>query len=174
MKDIKMEVENFFSIEPYKTYRSYFNVYTAIPVSPESGIGNVNTIKYSKFGTNYSSCSSLVCDNDAVFSYALKMPTVTKSNLNKSLIVLIPNSTDYGGVTEMWDDGSAISICPLSTSIYPLDTRGVLQHEAGGHGFGKLGDECIYYNSFINDDSSCFSIAIYHATSFGMVSESIL
>jgi hypothetical protein len=174
MKDIKLEVENFFAIEPYKTYRSYFNVYTAIPVSPESGIGNVNTIKYSKFGTNYSSGSGLVCDNDAVFSYALKMPTVTKSNLNKSLVVLIPNSTDYGGVTEMWDDGSAISICPLSTSSYPLDTRGVLQHEAGGHGFGKLGDECIYYNSFINDDSHAISIAIYHATSFGMVSESVL
>jgi len=164
MKDIKLEVENFFAIEPYKTYRSYFNVYTAIPVSLESGIGNVNTIKYSKFGTNYSSGSGLICDNDAVFSYALKMPTVTKSNLNKSLIVLIPNSTDYGGVTEMWDDGSAISICPLSTFSYPLDTRGVLQHEAGGHGFGKLGDEYIYYNSFIDDLSIS---SINHAKSLG-------
>ena len=33
---------------------------------------------------------------------------------------------------------------------YPLDTRGVIQHEAGGHGFGKLGDEYIYHNAFID------------------------
>ena len=42
----------------------------------------------------------------------------------------------------------------MSTYGFPLDTRGVLQHEAGGHGFGKLGDEYIYHNSFI-DFCSC-------------------
>jgi hypothetical protein len=31
---------------------------------------------------------------------------------------------------------------------YPRDTRGVIQHEAGGHGFGKLGDEEIIRNAF--------------------------
>lgn len=31
LKHIKQEVEHFFGIEPYKTYRNYFNVYTAIP-----------------------------------------------------------------------------------------------------------------------------------------------
>ena len=50
----------------------------------------------------------------------------------------------------MWPDGSAIAFCPLSTYDYPLDTRGVVQHEAGGHGFGKLGDEYIYHNAFID------------------------
>ena len=54
----------------------------------------------------------------------------------------------------MWPDGSAIAFCPLSTYGYPLDTRGVVQHEAGGHGFGKLGDEYIYHNAFI-DACSC-------------------
>jgi hypothetical protein len=150
MKDIKLEVENFFAIEPYKTYRSYFNVYTAIPVSPESGIGTVNSIRYAKFGTTYTGGVGLKCDYDAAFKYALKMPTVTSSNLNQSLIIMIPNSTDYGGICQMWDDGSAIAFCPLSTYGYPLDTRGVIQHEAGGHGFGKLGDEYIYHNEFID------------------------
>ena len=55
-----------------------------------------------------------------------------------------------GGITQMWEDGSAIAFCPLSTYGYPLDTRGVIQHEAGGHGFGKLGDEYIYHNAFID------------------------
>jgi hypothetical protein len=150
MKDIKLEVENFFSIEPYKTYRNYFNIYTAIPVSPESGIGTVNSIKYAKFNTTFTGGVGLKCDYDAVFKYALKVPTVTSSNLNKSLIIMIPNSTDYGGICQMWDDGSAIAFCPLSTYGYPLDTRGVIQHEAGGHGFGKLADEYIYHNEFID------------------------
>lgn len=38
LKTIKQEVEYFFGIEPYKTYRNYFNVYTAFPLSTESGV----------------------------------------------------------------------------------------------------------------------------------------
>ena len=49
----------------------------------------------------------------------------------------------------MYGDGSAIACCPVSTDAYPYDFRGIIQHEAGGHGFGKLGDEYIYHNAFI-------------------------
>ena len=154
MAAMQEQVENFFGIEPYKTYRDYFNVYTSIAVSPETGIGAVNTIRYVKFETTFTGGVGLKCDYDAVFNYALRMPTVTKDNLKQSLIIVTPNSTDYGGICQMWEDGSAIAFCPMSTYGYPLDTRGVLQHEAGGHGFGKLGDEYIYHNSFI-DFCSC-------------------
>ena len=150
MQDMQDQVENFFGIEPYKTYRNYFNVYTAIAVSPETGIGTINTIRYAKFETTYTGGVGLRCDYDAAFEYALKMPTVTADNLKESLIIMVPNSTDYGGICQMWEDGSAIAFCPLSTYGYPLDTRGVIQHEAGGHGFGKLGDEYIYHNEFID------------------------
>lgn len=150
MKAMREQVDNFFGIEPYKTYRDYFNIYTAIAVSPETGIGTINTIRYTKFETTYTGGVGLKCDYDAVFNYALRIPTVTKANLNQSLIIITPNSTDYGGICQMWDDGSAIAFCPRSTYGYPLDTRGVIQHEAGGHGFGKLGDEYIYHNEFID------------------------
>lgn len=151
MAAVKEQVENFFGIEPYTTYRDYFNVYTAIAVSPETGIGTVNTIRYAKFETTFTGGVGLKCDYDAVFQYALDMKTtVTRDNLHQSLIIMIPNSTDYGGICQMWDDGSAIAFCPMSTYGYPLDTRGVIQHEAGGHGFGKLGDEYIYHNEFID------------------------
>lgn len=151
MKAMKEQVEHFFGIEPYTTYRDYFNVYTAIAVSPETGIGTVNTIRYAKFETTYTGGVGLRCDYDAVFRYVLDMnTTVTRENLNQSLVIMTPNSTDYGGICQMWDDGSAIAFCPMSTYGYPLDTRGVIQHEAGGHGFGKLGDEYIYHNEFID------------------------
>lgn len=150
MADMKEQVENFFGIEPYKTYRDYFDVYTAIAVSPESGIGTINTIRYAKFETTYTGGVGLKCDYDAAFAYALRIPTVNKGNLNQSLVIITPNSTDYAGICQMWEDGSAIAFCPKSTYGYPLDTRGVIQHEAGGHGFGKLGDEYIYHNEFID------------------------
>lgn len=163
MKDMEEQVDNFFSIEPYKTYKDYFNVYTAIAVSPESGIGTINTIRYAKFETTYTGGVGLRCDYDAAFAYACKMPTVDKSNLNRSLIVIVPNSEEYGGITQMWDDGSAIAFCPKSNLDYPFDTRGVIQHEAGGHGFGKLGDEYIYYNSFIDGCGDWCNVASFQS-----------
>lgn len=150
LKDIKQEVEYFFGIEPYKTYRDYFNVYTAMPLSTESGVGTVNTIRYNRFNTTYTGGVGLKADYDEVFDYSLGAPTVTKNNLDQTLIIIVPNSTDYGGICQMWDSGAAIAFCPQSTYGYPLDTRGVIQHEAGGHGFGKLGDEYIYHNAFID------------------------
>ena len=165
MKDIKQEVEYFFGIEPYKTYRDYFNVYTAIPLSTESGVGTVNTIRYNRFNTTFTGGVGLKADYDEVFNYALGAPTVNKSNLNQTLIIMVPNSTDYGGICQMWEDGSAIAFCPQSTYGYPLDTRGVIQHEAGGHGFGKLGDEYIYHNAFIDfcDCTCCGHVFEFNA-----------
>lgn len=150
LKYIKEEVEYFFGIEPYNTYREYFNVYTAFPLSTETGVGTVNTIRYNKFNTTYTGGVGLKCDYDAVFDYALNAPTVNYNNLNQTLIIIVPNSTDYGGICQMWEDGSAIAFCPKSDYGYPLDSRGVMQHEAGGHGFGKLADEYIYHNAFID------------------------
>lgn len=165
LKDIKQEVEYFFGIEPYKTYRDYFNVYTAIPLSTESGVGTVNTIRYNRFNTTFTGGVGLKADYDEVFDYALGAPTVNKSNLNQTLIIMVPNSTDYGGICQMWEDGSAIAFCPQSTYGYPLDTRGVIQHEAGGHGFGKLGDEYIYHNAFIDfcDCTCCGHVFEFNA-----------
>lgn len=150
MAAMEEQIENFFGIEPYKTYRDYFNVHTAIAVSPETGIGAVNTIRYAKFETTFTGGVGLRCDYDAVFDYALRIPEVTRENLDQTLIIMVPNSTDYGGICQMWESGAAIAFCPMSTYGYPLDTRGVIQHEAGGHGFGKLGDEYIYHNAFID------------------------
>lgn len=165
LNDIKQEVEYFFGIEPYKTYRNYFNVYTAIPLSTESGVGTVNTIRYNRFNTTFTGGVGLKADYDEVFDYALGAPTVNKGNLNQTLIIMVPNSTDYGGICQMWEDGSAIAFCPQSTYGYPLDTRGVIQHEAGGHGFGKLGDEYIYHNAFIDfcDCTCCGHVLEFNA-----------
>lgn len=163
LKDMKQQMEYFFGVEPYTTYRDYFNVYTAIALSQESGVGTVNTLCDNKFETTFTGGASLMCNTNDVFKYAMRMPTVNSGNLNQTLIVLTPNTTDYGGVTSMWADGSAIAITPKSADYYPYDSRGIVQHEAGGHGFGKLGDEYIYHNAFI---SSCQCFCCPHEEEF--------
>lgn len=150
LTDMRQQIEYFFDIEPYKTYRNYFNVYTAFPLSTESGVGTVNTIRYNRFNTTFTGGVGLKCDYDAVFAYALNAPTVSNTNINETLIIIVPNSTDYGGICQMWESGAAIAFCPKSAYGYPYDSRGIIQHEAGGHGFGKLGDEYIYHNAFID------------------------
>ena len=166
LKTMKQEMEYFFGLEPYTTYRGYFNVYTAFPLSTESGVGTVNTIRYNRFNTTFTGGVELKADYDEIFAYALNAPTVTKDNLNQTLIIMVPNTTEYGGVTQMWTSGAAIAFCPLSTYSYPLDSRGVIQHEAGGHGFGKLGDEYIYHNAFI-DNCHCMD-GCDHGSAFNM------
>ncbi len=143
----------YFDIEPYKSYRDYFNVYVVFGLSPDSGVGSVNTIREAKFGSSYTLGTGIEPDMATCFEYACKTPTVTESNINQTLITLIENTEDYGGITYMYGDNSAIAVCPMSRDYYPYDFRGLVQHEAGGHGFGKLGDEYIYYNSFIQ---TCF------------------
>ena len=150
---------HFFSIEPYKTYKDYFNVHYAVSVSPESGVGSVNTIIYNKFNTTAKGGVTLggrngESDNLYIMDYICNAPGITESDLYKTLVIMVPNTADYGGICYMWDEGYAIAYCPMSNYGYPLDFRGVIQHEAGGHGFGKLGDEYIYHNAFI-DACSC-------------------
>lgn len=148
---MKLAMENFFDVEPYKTYRNYFNVYTSISLSQEAGVGSVNGIRNNKFGTIYTGDACLEANYNALFASALKAPTVNEGNLKETLIIVVPNCVDYGGCTHLWTDGSAISFCPMNTYEYPGNTRGVVHHEAGGHGFGKLGDENISYNAFIDN-----------------------
>ena len=152
----------YFAIEPYKAYKPYFNIYTVFGVSKDSGMGTVNTIKEAKFGSQYS-LDGISPDHATCYEYAMKAETVNEDNLGETLVVLIENTTDYGGICYMWGDGSAIACCPMSRDAYPFDFRGIVQHEAGGHGFGKLADEYIYHNAFIQ---SCTCICCDHLKEF--------
>jgi len=152
LTDLRQAITHFFDIEPYTTYRNYFDVYIVVGQSEDSGVGSESTIRDSKFGTKiFPNQGFRLADASGteIFNYAKKIDAGL--DLSQALIVLVPNSTLYGGVTYLWGDGSAIAICPKSSSPYPYDFRGIVQHEAGGHGFGKLADEYIYTASFIGN-----------------------
>ena len=163
LNGINEAIGHYFDIEPYKTYRGYFNVYIVVGMSNDSGMGTVNTIRDAKFGSQYTINAGITPDIDTIIDYSFKTKAVTKQNFNRSLVVMVENTTEYGGVCYMYGDGSAVAICPMSDDAFPYDFRGIVQHEAGGHGFAKLADEYIYHNAFIQ---SCSCACCSHMNEF--------
>ena len=161
-------IEHFFAVEPYKSYKKYFNIYTVFGLSADSGVGSVNTIREAKFGSQYGlqAAGSVGVNENICFEYACEAPTVTEDNICQTPIVLVENTYEYDGITYMWGDGSAIALCPMSQDEYPYDYRGIVQHEAGGHAFGKLGDEYIYHNAFIQ---TCMCSCCDHVGAFNLM-----
>lgn len=137
----------FFDIEPYLTYKDYFNVYAVVGMSADSGMGTVNTIREARFGSQYSLNTCVTPDFETVFAGACVAPI--NDDVATTLVILVENSNEYSGLCYMWGDGSAVALVPMSNDPAPYDFRGVVHHEAGGHGFGKLADEYIYNNAFI-------------------------
>ena len=152
LADVTEAYQHIFTVEPYKTYADYFNVYTVFGLSDDSGMGTINLEKNACFGTQYFTSHGITADADKCFEYACKAPI--NNNIAQTVVMVIPNTTEYAGITQMWGDGSSIAICPKSSDAYPYDFRGIVQHEAGGHAFAKLGDEYIYTHYWI-DKCSC-------------------
>jgi len=148
---INAAVEHFFAIEPYKTYRNHFTVYVVYGVSAQSGISDLTTNVDTKFQTKYTGTypvTSMTVNNTTCFTYAQKAPVGSLSN---TLITVIANSSRYGGTCRLYSDGAAIAIAPVSELNYPYDFRGLVQHEAAGHGFGKLADEYVNNVGYITE-----------------------
>lgn len=153
MELVKTQMEAFFGVEPYSSYREYFNVYSCVSLSQETGVNTAHTWRNTRFMTLYNDTEDnptlLHDDTDLIFDYATEKSPLTKDKLAKSLIIMTLNSDEYGGATTLRWDGASISICSNSSDPYPMDVRGILQHEACGHGFGKLADEKISENRYI-------------------------
>lgn len=137
----------FFDIEPYLTYKDYFNVYAVVGMSADSGMGTVNTIREARFGSQYTLNEGVSPDFETVFAGACVAPI--NDDVATTLVILVENSNEYSGLCYMYGDGSAVALVPMSTDPAPYDFQGLVHHEAGGHGFGKLSDESIIINEWL-------------------------
>lgn len=162
LEDMREGMEYFFAIEPYKTYKDYFNVYADMAMSYESGVcSNVNIWRQAKFNTIYGAGGNgrLEVHPEDVMDYVLNQVSgtaITPTNVNQSLIICVPNDDGYEGIATLYSSGAAVAFAPHSRFGYPNDFRGIIQHEAGGHGFGKLGDEYIYHrDNFLTCTCGC-------------------
>ena len=143
---MKQTADYFLSIEPYNSYRDYFNIYMIVVESEEAGVGTKNSFGgtvNNKFGTAYGNGTEITCNADLCLKYAHKVKELP-TNMPITVIISL-NSTKYAGTTYLYSNGNSIALCPMSTEIPPNDFEGLIHHEAGGHGFGFLCDEYVYY-----------------------------
>lgn len=140
---MKQAADYFFSIEPYNSYQEYFNVYAIMAESEGEGIKGENGNRViTKFQCEYGSGTAITCNDDICFEYAQK---VKGASTEPMTLIVVLNSEKYAGTTYLYSDGNSIALCPMSKEKRPNDFEGVIHHEAGGHGFGFLCDEYVYY-----------------------------
>ena len=159
--DMKACAEEFFAVEPYKSFRQLFNIYFVTAISATEG--------YARGGQSLGTVlhmGTAITGNDAkCFEFALKA-VQDQSRMDEVLVVVCGNQ-DLSGLIQMrgtcsmsdpveWDDRDYAS-GPSVAYFLKLDeslqnTGPVIRHEAGGHGFAKLGDEYNYSGSIASYD----------------------
>jgi len=140
---MKQAADYFFSIEPYSSYQEYFNVYAVMAESEGEGIRGENGNRVTtKFQCEYGNGTAITCNDEACFEYAEKVEGASEKPMT---LIVVLNSEKYAGTTYLYSDGNSIALCPMSREERPNDFEGVIHHEAGGHGFGFLCDEYVYY-----------------------------
>lgn len=148
LADMREEAEYLFGVEPYTTYRDWFNVYVAVALSDDSGVEDVNHWRNTKFHTVVSNSDTrLEADDFGALTYGYETLGMT---YGKHLgVILVANTPIYEGICYMYNGGPFCAVVTRSEFAYPYDARGIIQHEAGGHGIGNLGDEYTYHPEFI-------------------------
>mgnify|MGYP001768468892 CR=1 FL=1 len=101
------------------------------------------TVFSSKFGEK----RGIIGDISKVKEYAQKIEGI---DAGETHIITILNSSGHAGQCYMFDDGS-VSYISIPSDVESF--AGVLQHEAIGHGLGKLGDEYIDYYQLITQNA---------------------
>lgn len=139
-------MEQFFSEEPYRSFREYFNVYMVYVVSPNGEYSYQSTTALDTYFGQEG--TTLVGGYDEmVMQYALN--AISSDRMDEALLVVMMNRDYYAGTCYMYypeygDYGNGVSVAYFPTSSNAETFRGLILHEAGGHGFSKLADEYAY------------------------------
>lgn len=141
MEDMRAQMEYLFSIEPYKTYRNYFTVSTAIAVSPEHGINGRTRFQPENWWDS---------KDEMVWQYAKTHGEgITDEREGQTTILVLYNSNYLGdNHTSLSDNGRTISYLGKSTDSYPYTQREFVLREVGGVAFGHLGLENVNHFTF--------------------------
>lgn len=141
-------MRHFFSVEPAKSYREYFNVYAVKAISKN---GQLNDEYYTGnktvFETKIDPVTSKVDGNmDLVNPYLSRIPGVEQKF---TAVCIIMNDRRHAGVCKLNNLYGSYSILPMSAMDVDLETglRKLVHHEFIGHGFARADDE--YINNYV-------------------------
>ncbi len=118
---MRQAMEQFFAYEPYTSLRNRFNVYAVKAVSKNAEM--------------YEGCEQAITNKEDAFAYAQKVTTLIPNRPMR--VNVIYNAINAGrSYTSMYDDKSYVAYMFTGVNV-------VLNHEAGGHGIGRLYDEYV-------------------------------
>lgn len=157
---MKETMESYFSVYPYSKYRDYFNVWMLVGVSNDSGVTVGRTRKNTRFEATIAGdgTTAIDCNAQTVARYLRYVPGLPSVDNEYSdaladiNVIMVLNSSEYAGTCAMFATGFSIAMCPrinTGDSRPNYGMRAVVIHEAGGHGFGRLADEYMYYRQNI-------------------------
>lgn len=169
-RSAKSTVDAFFGVEPYKSFKNRFNVYMVAYESKAEGprLESVSESSHKTyFGTWYKGggntyvgyTSSSTIQNIVKNTVGLS----SDAKFYRTIVILLVNtsenigSTDYpvmttGSASTTGDGYKSFAIAILAANSQ--GTSGLVRHEAGGHAFGRLGDEYPvdwYTTSLVNE-----------------------
>ena len=153
---MKKSMEEFFSIEPYKTFRNRFNVYAVKVVSPNGWTGEGYK---TALGAVFTHGSSGTGNIQKCYDYAIKVPGINDSK--NLLVTVLVNASNSGGITNMSESLQSGVAFVSSERNNPEAFGMILRHEAGGHGFAFLDDEYIYYKKEATKDHIDYRNSMY-------------
>ena len=173
--EVNAQIEALFEIEPYKSFRHYFTVYKIAAYSNEAGVSigsaydDRTTVVDTRFKCTWEGDNStgIDCDIYEVIDVVENIPGIkgtnddeTLYNLTWSPISITINANVYAGTNIWWgidpDKQGAKNFGILSVAQTPArhpannayeGSANTLRHEFGGHGFGLLEDEYVYYTT---------------------------
>lgn len=159
-EDIDTAIEAFFAIEPYKSYREYFTVYKIAAYSNQTGITDLakNDRRDTRFRLEWeggnSTGISIPDSGESVFALCKTIEGITDTQLKNGSIAIISNADVYAGTCLSYIDGRNISSIPYLRDSKSQTTTfaNVVSHEMGGHGFGRLADEYINYQTALPEE----------------------
>ena len=141
-------MELFFTEEPVRSLREYFDVWMVTAVSQNNAFGGGYSTKFACVLAGNG--STLISGNhDMVETYTNLVPGIGGNTqlFNETIAIVILNSNEYAGTCYFGFSGAgefAIGYCPMIDHINSENFRRVLCHECIGHGFTKLLDEYAY------------------------------
>lgn len=156
-RSARSAMDSFFSVEPYKTFMNRFNVYMVAYESADEGTdvrssGITKNTYFNSYCQGGGNTAAYVDGTDKVTNAVKSAVGSSDAQYYRSIAVLLLNTSEQSGSTgypfrdyksDFVNGYASFAIAVLAANS--TGTNGLVKHEAGGHGFGRLADE--YYSN---------------------------
>lgn len=150
--------EAFFGVEPYKSFRDRFNVMMVAYESVDEGISYEGGVQKNTYFKSYCKGSGNTYVNLQGGDYT-SVVNVVKNDLGlsadaayyRTIVLMLINTSEgvgsnaavyrasYGNASLLGESYASFALAMVAANT--SETNNLIRHEAGGHAFGRLGDE---------------------------------